>query len=53
MELSERLEEWREWVEQALERYLPTGEDEPTTLHRAMRYSVFAGGKRVRPALLL
>lgn len=53
MELSERLEEWREWVEQALERYLPTEEDEPTTLHRAMRYSVFAGGKRVRPALLL
>lgn len=53
MELHERLEEWRALVEQALERYLPTEEDEPTVLHRAMRYSVFAGGKRVRPALLL
>lgn len=53
MELPERLKEWRELVEEALERYLPTEEDEPTTLHRAMRYSVFAGGKRARPALLL
>ncbi len=53
MELGERLEVWRELVEQALERYLPAEEEEPTALHRAMRYSVFAGGKRVRPALLL
>ncbi len=53
MELSQRLEEWRVLVEQYLERYLPTETDEPTEIHRAMRYSVLAGGKRVRPALLL
>lgn len=37
-------------VDSALDRYLPLGED-PTKLRAAMRYSLFNGGKRVRPTL--
>ena len=37
----------------ALGRYLPPESEAPERLHRAMRYSVFAGGKRLRPALVL
>ncbi len=40
-------------VNEALDRFLPAGGTKPATLHRAMRYSVFAGGKRMRPALCL
>lgn len=38
-------------VEAALDRVLPAESEPPERLHAAMRYSVFAGGKRVRPAL--
>jgi geranylgeranyl pyrophosphate synthase len=37
----------------ALERWLPPAGEAPARLHQAMRYSVFAGGKRLRPALVL
>ena len=37
----------------ALEAVLPPASEAPTRLHEAMRYSVFAGGKRLRPALVL
>lgn len=37
----------------ALERWLPPADEAPARLHEAMRYSVFAGGKRLRPALVL
>jgi geranylgeranyl diphosphate synthase type II len=40
-------------VNQALDRYLPGPKARPATIHRAMRYSLFAGGKRLRPALCL
>jgi len=40
-------------VDEALDRYLPLADELPISLHKAMRYSVFAGGKRVRPILLL
>jgi geranylgeranyl diphosphate synthase type II len=40
-------------VNAALDRYLPRASTRPATLHRAMRYSLFAGGKRLRPALCL
>src|SRR4249919_869751 len=36
-------------IDRALDRYLPKANRKPTTLHRAMRYSLFAGGKRLRP----
>ena len=38
-------------IEAALERLLPAETTPPTSIHRAMRYSVFAGGKRIRPVL--
>jgi geranylgeranyl diphosphate synthase type II len=40
-------------VDQALERTLPGEQERPESLHRAMRYSVFAGGKRLRPVLVI
>ena len=40
-------------VNRALDRFLPRVTARPTTIHRAMRYSLFAGGKRMRPALCL
>jgi geranylgeranyl pyrophosphate synthase len=40
-------------AELALDRFLPTADTVPARLHAAMRYSVLAGGKRLRPALVL
>jgi len=40
-------------VNRALDRFLPRATAKPATLHRAMRYSLFAGGKRLRPILCL
>lgn len=39
-------------VEQALDARLPNAEQSPTDLHRAMRYAVLGGGKRLRPLLV-
>jgi len=39
-------------VDQALDRLLPSETSPPESLHKAMRYSVFAGGKRLRPVLV-
>jgi geranylgeranyl diphosphate synthase type II len=40
-------------VDRALGRFLPKESAKPTTIHKAMRYSMFAGGKRLRPILCL
>ena len=40
-------------ADRALERLLPRAAEPPTRLHEAMRYSVFGGGKRLRPALAI
>jgi geranylgeranyl diphosphate synthase type II len=40
-------------IDRALDRYLPKASTKPVTLHKAMRYSLFAGGKRLRPILCL
>src|SRR5256884_4601057 len=40
-------------VDRALDRFLPAATTRPATIHKAMRYSLFAGGKRMRPALCL
>jgi geranylgeranyl diphosphate synthase type II len=47
------LEDRRRMVEDALSRALPPESAWPATIHRAVRYSLFAGGKRVRPLLAL
>ena len=49
---SERLlQEWREYTDHALDDYLPDELTTPQTLHKAMRYAVLNGGKRIRPLL--
>ena len=53
MTLKEYLSERIDRVERALERWVPGEDIEPVTMHKAMRYSLFAGGKRVRPVLCL
>jgi geranylgeranyl pyrophosphate synthase len=40
-------------IDQHLDRLLPPARTPPSRLHEAMRYSVFAGGKRLRPALVI
>jgi geranylgeranyl diphosphate synthase type II len=40
-------------VDTALERWVPAEGVNPPTIHRAMRYSLFAGGKRIRPLLAI
>ena len=47
------LEDRRRVVEEALDRALPAEGEWPATIHRAVRYSLFAGGKRIRPQLVL
>jgi geranylgeranyl diphosphate synthase, type II len=51
MKLPPFFEEDRALVEAALLRLLPTEHTPPISIHRAMRYSVSAGGKRIRPIL--
>jgi geranylgeranyl diphosphate synthase, type II len=52
-ELKRYLEDRRVWVDRALEVYLPAVTIAPERLHEAMRYSLFAGGKRLRPILAM
>jgi geranylgeranyl diphosphate synthase type II len=52
-DLHDYLRERAALVEAALDRYLPGEDLLPAVLHQAMRYSVFAGGKRLRPTLVL
>src|SRR5438477_10864112 len=49
--LQDTLEAGRVAADQALERLLPAETRHPTSIHKAMRHSVFAGGKRLRPIL--
>jgi geranylgeranyl diphosphate synthase, type II len=51
--LKETLEQGQVLVDAALERLLPAAAQHPTSIHQAMRHSVFAGGKRLRPVLCL
>jgi len=53
MKLSPFFEEDRLAVDAALDRLLPAETTQPASIHTAMRYSVFAGGKRMRPILCL
>jgi geranylgeranyl diphosphate synthase type II len=51
--VSHALDALREAIEPALDRALPPETAWPATIHRAVRYSLFAGGKRIRPVLVL
>ena len=49
----EYLAQQQQHIDQELERLVPAESTPPETIHRAMRYSLFAGGKRVRPVLCM
>ncbi len=53
MDIQKYLSDAKQLVDQYLDRLLPAENEDPSTIHKAMRYSVFAGGKRVRPILAL
>ncbi len=53
MNLEPYLKSRQKRIDRALERYLPKEKTRPPTIHKAMRYSLFAGGKRLRPILCL
>lgn len=50
--LDERLTECADRVEEHLDHWLPAPDTRPKRLHRAMRYAVMGGGKRIRPSLI-
>ena len=51
--LKEILQTGAELTDRTLERLLPPEDATPTSIHRAMRHSTFAGGKRLRPVLVM
>lgn len=51
--IEETLESGRRAIDAALERLLPAAAQPPESIHKAMRHSVFAGGKRLRPILCM
>src|ERR1700690_1306717 len=51
--LTKTLDDGRKLADSALERLLPAAAERPTSIHQAMRHSVFAGGKRIRPILCM
>ena len=53
MILREYLAQQQRLVDAALHRLVPPETTPPETIHRAMRYSLFAGGKRIRPILCI
>jgi len=53
MEFKKYLENKKNIIDKALDEYLPSEEKSPSIIHKAMRYSVFGGGKRIRPILTL
>ena len=52
-ELKTYLTERSALVDAALHRFIPSEDTSPPTIHKAMRHSIFAGGKRLRPILCL
>src|SRR3989454_12704040 len=53
MDIKTYLEQKRQDVDRFLESIMPAEDARPATLHKAMRYSLFAGGKCVRPILAI
>jgi geranylgeranyl diphosphate synthase type II len=51
--LKEILEQGQKLADAALERLIPSETQRPSSIHKAMRHSVFAGGKRIRPILCM
>lgn len=53
MQLTEYLASKRKLIDEFLDNYLPKEEEFPSSIHKAMRYTLFADGKRLRPVLAI
>ena len=53
MNFTQKLKQWQALINQSLDQCLPVAEARPTRLHKAMHHSMQAGGKRLRPILVL
>ncbi len=53
MEIKGYIAKKKKLIDKALDKYLPSVKVKPQVLHKAMRYSVFPGGKRIRPVLTI
>ena len=53
MPLADYLAGKKRQIDSFLDKYLPSEEDFPPRIHKAMRYTLFAGGKRLRPILAM
>ena len=53
MTLNEYIAAQQKIVDAALDQWVPSESTDPSTIHKAMRYSLFAGGKRIRPLLAI
>jgi geranylgeranyl diphosphate synthase, type II len=53
MTLQDYITHQQKRVDRALDRWVPAEAQDPAIIHRAMRYSLFAGGKRIRPLLAI
>ena len=53
MNFTQKLYQWQDLINQSLDQCLPGPEVRPAQLHQAMRHSLQAGGKRLRPILVL
>lgn len=53
MRLKKDVKEKRELVNITIDRFLPRKDEYPKIIHKAMRYTLFAGGKRIRPYLTI
>jgi len=51
--LKDTLEQGQRLTDAALDRLIPLETQHPVSIHKAMRHSVFAGGKRLRPILCM
>ncbi|MBU1061409.1 MAG: polyprenyl synthetase family protein [Candidatus Omnitrophica bacterium] len=49
MDINKYIKAKKRLIDKALDRYLPSGNLKPQIIHKAMRYAVFPGGKRIRP----
>ncbi|MEJ2306021.1 MAG: polyprenyl synthetase family protein [candidate division WOR-3 bacterium] len=53
MNIENYLATWKKKVDDKLNEHLPSEDEYPQLLHKAMRYSVLSGGKRIRAILLM
>ena len=53
MNFPEYIQDRQQRIDEALDRWVPSESVPPASIHKAMRYSLFAGGKRIRPVLCL